>query len=97
MQCQTIKTITVPACEPFTAFPTVLPNTALKLTVDYAGIVINTTGTTDASGNYPIVFGVFPAGMVNEYDRFTLTFTDLNGAPVDVDGEGNSVFIIQPE
>src|SRR6478736_3692632 len=97
MQCLKTPLITISACESFTAFPTVLPDTALTLSVGYAGVVVETTGTTDANGNYPIVLGLFPAAMVNQWDRFTLTFTDPEGNPANIDGEGNSAFIIQPE
>ena len=97
MQCQTVKLITIPACEPFTAFKTALPNTFLKLTVAYAGIEIRMEGTTFDTGIFPVQLGLFPSGMVNEYDRFTLTFTDADDKPIAVDAEGNSVFIIQPE
>lgn len=97
MQCQTVKLITIPACEPFAAFETVLPNTFLKLTVDYAGIEIKMEGNTYETGIYPVQLGLFPSGMVNQWDRFKLTFTDVNDNPVDADSEGNNVFILQPE
>lgn len=96
MKCHKAPVITIPACEPFTGFRTDLPDTALKLTVAYAGLTIPTEGSTDSTGVFPITLGLFPSGMVNEYDRFTLTFTDPEGQFVDIDGNGNSTFIIQP-
>lgn len=88
--------MTIPACEPFTAFQTNLPNTFLKLTVIYQGIPIELEGTTYDTGIFPVEFGLFPSGMVNEWDKFILMFTDAFNEPVGVDADGNSIFVVTP-
>lgn len=88
--------MTIPACDPFTAFQTILPNTFLKLTVVYHGVQIQLEGTTNSAGIFPVEFGLFPDGMVNKWDRFILIFTDAFDQQIAVDAEGNSIFIITP-
>ena len=88
--------MTIPACEPFTAFQTVLPDTFLNLTVEYQGVKIHMAGMTYDTGIFPVQLGLFPDGMVNQWDRFRLTFTDAQGNPIGVDEEGNHTFIIAP-
>jgi len=95
MECYT-KHIEIPACEPLTAFQTVLPNTILKVSVKYLGNRYTQEAATFDTGIFPLDPAIYPAGMVNRWDTFTLQFADANGNDIAVDGEGNSMFVIVP-
>lgn len=95
MDCYT-KHIEIPACEPFTAFSTILPNTPLVMSVKYQGERYTQASQTFDTGIFPIDPELLPPGMVNRWDTFTVQFADTNGNEIAVDGEGNSMFVMVP-